>query len=86
MAIESAAALVQFLGERLRHRGLQVDEFAEITGIAQERLEFLLAGDWHKLTVREVATITECLDVDLSAMWSLLAQERGDGMGKSPRP
>ncbi|WP_353853356.1 helix-turn-helix domain-containing protein [Shinella sp.] len=86
MAIESAAELVQILAEELQRRRIKLHEFAESTGIAEERLEFLLAGDWHKLTLREIATITECLDVDFSGLWSLLAQERGDGMGKSSRP
>lgn len=86
MAIKSAAELVQILAEELERRGTELYEFAELTGIAEERLEYLQAGAWHKLTVREIATITECLEVDFSAIWSLLAQERGDRMGKSPRP
>lgn len=86
MAIESAAELVRFLAGELRRRGIKPHEFAEMTGIAEERLEHLQVGDWHLLTIREIATITECLQVDLSAIWSLLVQEHGDRMGESSRP
>ena len=47
MAIESAADLVQFLAEELRQRGTKLHEFSEMTGISEERLEYLQDGAWH---------------------------------------
>ncbi|RWX74874.1 hypothetical protein EPK99_23600 [Neorhizobium lilium] len=66
MAIESAAELVQFLADELRRSGTDHQEFAEITGIAEERLKLLQSGAWEDLTIREIAVITETLEVDLS--------------------
>lgn len=86
MAGESAAELVQFLAEELRRRDTKPHEFAELTGIAEERLELLQEGAWHLMTLREIAMITECLHVDLSEILSLLAQKQGDGMDEVPRP
>ena len=86
MAGESAAELVQFLADELRRRDTKPHEFAELTGIAEERLELLQEGAWHLMTLREIAMITECLHVDLSEILSLLAQKQGDGMDETPRP
>ena len=86
MANESAAELVQFLADELRRRETKPHEFAEITGIAEERLELLQEGAWHLMTLREIAIITECLHIDLSVIWSLLAQEQGNGMDERPSP
>jgi hypothetical protein len=86
MAIESAAELVQFLADELRRRETKPHKFAEITGIAEERLELLQEGAWHLMTLREIAIITECLHIDLSVIWSLLAQEQGNGMDERPSP
>ena len=86
MAGESAAELVQFLADELRRRDTKPHEFAELTGIAEERLELLQEGAWHLMTLREIAMITECLHVDLSEILSLLAQKQGDGMDEVPRP
>lgn len=86
MASESAAELVQFLADELRRRDTKPHEFAELTGIAEERLELLQEGAWHLMTLREIAMITECLHVDLSEVWSLLAQKQGDGVNEAPRP
>jgi DNA-binding Xre family transcriptional regulator len=66
MAIESAAELVQILADELRRSGTNRQEFAEITGIAEERLKLLQSGAWEDLTIREIAIITETLEVDLS--------------------
>ncbi len=86
MANESAAELVQFLAEELRRRETKPHELAKITGVAEERLELLQEGAWHLMTLREIAIITECLHIDLSVIWSLLAQEQGDGMDERPSP
>lgn len=85
MAIESAAELVQFLAEELRQQGTTLPEFAEATGITEERLEYLQAGAWHRLTVMEIGAIAECLHVDFTAIWSLV-QKHGNRMGEGPRP
>ncbi|HCL67765.1 hypothetical protein G6N76_22855 [Rhizobium daejeonense] len=85
MAIESAADLVQFLAEELRQRGTKLHEFSEMTGISEERLEYLQAGAWHRLTVKEIGAIAECLHVDFTAIWSLV-QKHGNRMGERPRP
>ncbi|MBN9055647.1 MAG: hypothetical protein J0H80_18195 [Rhizobiales bacterium] len=86
MAIESAAELVRFLGEELRRKGTRLPDFAEMTGIAEERLVYLQNGGWHRLTVREIGTIAECLDVDFTGIWSMLIQEHRDRVGEAPRP
>ena len=86
MANESAAELVRFLAEELRRRGTMLPEFAEITGIAEERLEYLQSGAWHRLTVKEIGTIADSLQVDLTTIWSALVEKHGDGMGEPPRP
>ena len=86
MANESAAELVQYLAEELRRRGTTLPKFAEITGISEERLEYLQSGAWRRLTVREIGTIAECLQVDLDAVWSVLVEKHGNGMGEVPRP
>ncbi len=86
MANESAAELVRFLAEELRRRGTTLPEFAETTGITEERLEYLQSGAWHRLTVEEIGTIAECLQVDLTAIWSALVEKHGDRMGEPPRP
>ena len=65
MAIESAADLVQILADELKRNGTNPQDFAQMTGIAEERLELLHAGGWEELTIREIAIITETLEVDL---------------------
>jgi phosphatidylserine/phosphatidylglycerophosphate/cardiolipin synthase-like enzyme len=56
-----------------------------MTGISEERLEYLQAGAWHRLTVKEIGAIAECLHVDFAANWSLV-QKQGNRMGERPRP
>lgn len=65
MAIESAADLVQILADELKRKGTNPQEFAEMTGITEERLELLHAGGWEELTIREIVAISETLEVDL---------------------
>jgi DNA-binding Xre family transcriptional regulator len=65
MAIESAADLVQILAEEFQRSGKDPQDFAVQTGIGEDRLELLQSGEWQDLTVREIAAISEALDVDL---------------------
>ncbi len=65
MAIENAAELVKLLADEFNRRGTKPDEFAKLTGISEERLELLRKGAWNKLTLREIAIISETLHVDL---------------------
>lgn len=64
MAIENAAELVKLLADELNRRGTKPEEFAELTGISEERLELLQKGAWNQLTLREIAIISESLHVD----------------------
>ncbi|ANH08770.1 hypothetical protein [Shinella sp. HZN7] len=65
MAIENAAELVKLLADEFNRHGTKPDEFAELTGISEERLDLLRKGAWNKLTLREIAIISETLHVDL---------------------
>lgn len=85
MANENAAKLVQFLAKELRQQGTTLPEFAEMTGISEERLEYLQAGAWHRLTVKEIGAIAECLQVDFTAIWSFV-QKHGNRVGERSRP
>lgn len=64
MAIENAAELVKLLADELNRRGTKPEEFAELTGISEERLELLQKGAWNQLTLREITIISETLHVD----------------------
>lgn len=66
MAIESAPELVKVLAEEFRRSGTKPDEFAEMTGIGEDRLELLQKEVWEDLTIREIVAISESLDVDLT--------------------
>ena len=76
---------MQFLAEELRQRGTKLYAFSEMTGISEEWLEYLQAGAWHRLTVKKIGAIAECLHVDFTGIWSLV-QEHGNRMGEGPRP
>lgn len=66
MAIESAHELVKILAREFRRSGTEPHKFAEITGIGEDRLELLHSGKWEDLTLREIVSISEGLDVDLA--------------------
>ena len=66
MAIESALELIKILAREFRRSGTEPHKFAEITGIGEDRLELLQTGAWEDLTLREIVSISESLDVDLT--------------------
>ncbi len=66
MAIKSAPQLVKILAREFQRSGTQPRRFAEITGVGEDRLELLQAGAWEELTLREIVSISENLDVDLT--------------------
>lgn len=73
MAIESAAdevaaELVQMLADEIRRSGTEPHELAVATGIGEDRLELVTVGAWENLTVREIAVITETLDLELFSL------------------
>lgn len=66
MAINSAPQLVEILAREFQRSGTQPHKFAEITGVGEDRLELLQSGEWEDLTLREIVSISENLDVDLT--------------------
>lgn len=64
MAIESAADLVEILAEEFRRSGADLLQFSEKAGISEDRLRLLQRGEWQDLTIREIAVITQILEID----------------------
>lgn len=64
MAFENAAKLVEILAEELRKSGADPHKLATTSGVSEGKLTLLQEGAWRKLTVQEVAAITEALQID----------------------
>ncbi|GEC35514.1 hypothetical protein N181_28055 [Sinorhizobium fredii USDA 205] len=66
MAIETLAELVKMLADELQRSGTEPREFAEISGVEEDRLELMQTEAWGDLTLVEITAISEALKVDFS--------------------
>ena len=68
MTFQNAVELVKALNDRAAQKNVGPNELAEQTGLPQERMNLLYSGGWEALTVREIASILEALEIDLRTL------------------
>ncbi|NOV20837.1 hypothetical protein E5S70_33190 [Ensifer adhaerens] len=68
MPIESPADIVSHLAQQMVEKGTSPRKLALLTGVAENRFELIQMGDWKNLTIREIAVISEALEVDLCSL------------------
>ncbi|CAK7261626.1 MULTISPECIES: helix-turn-helix domain-containing protein [unclassified Shinella] len=68
MPIESPADIISHLAQRMEDKGTSPRKLAQLTGVPENRFELIQTGDWENLTIREIAVISEALDVDLCSL------------------
>lgn len=65
MPIESPADIISHLAQRMAEKGASPRKLALLTGVAENRFELIQVGHWKDLTIREIAVISEALEVNL---------------------
>ncbi|WP_421581048.1 helix-turn-helix domain-containing protein [Shinella sp. M31] len=68
MTFQNAAELVEALKDRAAQKNVGPNELAEQTGLHKGRMDLLHSGGWEALTVREIASIIEALEIDLKTL------------------
>ena len=55
-------------------KGTSPRKLALLTGVAENRFELIQMGDWKNLTIREIAVISEALEVDLCSLIAVVTR------------
>lgn len=68
MPIESPADIVSYLAQQMEDQGTNPRKLAQLTGLSENRFRLIQTGGWENLTIREIAVISEALDIDLRSL------------------
>jgi DNA-binding Xre family transcriptional regulator len=68
MAERSAEDIVLHLARYMKDRRTCPTMLSQSTGIPLYRFTMIQLGKWEELTIREIATISQALDIDLPAL------------------